>query len=116
MPSFLEALFCVACVVPAAYLYAHIADGAVRTQLAVTAGYSVLAYFATVWLVSVFSSYLSRRGLKGRDMGRRGTPLEHVEMCDRAQRRRLAHASAHVASDLLTRHPRARAAAPLPWA
>jgi hypothetical protein len=65
---------------PAAYYFTHV-EGSVQRQLAHAAGFSLLAFFATVWLIPIISNYLLRRGLKGRDMGRRGTPQEAVEVC-----------------------------------
>ena len=66
--------------VPSALLWRSIHDEAVRGLLAVAGGFAFLSFLATLCLVPLFAPYLSRRGLKGRDMGRRGTPQEAVEM------------------------------------
>jgi hypothetical protein len=69
---------------PAFYFYSHIAETEpAARQLTLAAGLSLLAFLATLWLVPIISRYLTRRGLKGRDMGRRGTPDESKEVCVR---------------------------------
>lgn len=80
MLSGLEAAALAVVAVPAGYLYTTIESAAVRGQLAAAAGVSFVAFLATLWLVPLFGRYLARRGLRGKDMGRRGTPKEHEEM------------------------------------
>jgi hypothetical protein len=41
----------------------------------------VFCFLATVLVVPNASTYLLKRGLKGKDLGKRGTPLEDREMC-----------------------------------
>ena len=80
---------------PALALALHVHPSA-HAQLLAAAGFAVVAYIATSVLVPHFSWYLERRGLKGKDMGRRGTPDEHKEMCGaRAQLVDIARARAH---------------------
>ena len=76
----LETAFFAALCVPAAFLILQVPDSA-RTSLLYAAGFSALAFVATSVLVPHFSWFLEKRGLKGKDMGRRGTPDEHREMC-----------------------------------
>jgi hypothetical protein len=81
-----EASFFLLLSLPAAHFYSLI-EAPVRRQLSYAAGFALLAFFATCWLVPIISAYLMRRGLKGRDMGRRGTRDEAKEMCVRARAR-----------------------------
>jgi len=74
------------CAAPAAY-FASRASAPVAAELARSAGLALLALAATHVGVPAAAAYLLRRGLKGRDMGRRGTPAEAVEMCVRARAR-----------------------------
>jgi len=39
-----------------------------------------LAFFCSYMIIPTVSEYFSRKGLKGKDMGRRGTPDENKEM------------------------------------
>ena len=64
----------------------------------------------------MFSWYLERRGLKGKDMGRRGTALEDKEMCAAAQRRALVSARRARLTATRTPAPPFPRAAPLPSA
>ena len=81
-----EASFFLLLSLPAAHFYSLI-EAPVRRQLSYAAGFALLAFFATCWLVPIISAYLMRRGLKGRDMGRRGTRDVAKEMCVRARAR-----------------------------
>ena len=77
----LERAFFLVISLPALYYYSRIEKDEIRVSIATAAAFSFLAFAATHTLVPLFSWYLARRGLKGRDMGRRGTPLENVELC-----------------------------------
>lgn len=76
----LEAGALLGCAAPAAY-FASRASAPVAAVLARSAALSLLALGATHYGVPTAAAYLARRGIKGRDMGRRGTPAEAVEMC-----------------------------------
>ena len=76
-----ETLIFLTCCLPAVYYYTQISSPDVQAQLLRAAAFSALAFASTLWLIPIISSFLWRRGLKGRDMGRRGTPQEAVEMC-----------------------------------
>ena len=41
----------------------------------------MLCYAATVLVIPNASAYLLRRGLKGKDLGKRDTPAGELEMC-----------------------------------
>ena len=90
----LEPLALLAISLPALALFARIEDASIRASLAAAAGFAAVACAATLWLVPMFSWYLERRGLKGKDMGRRGTALEDKEMCAAARLRALVSARA----------------------
>jgi len=51
-----------------------------RQVLGYSGGYSLLAFFSVLFLIPALSSRFIQRGLKGKDMGRRGTSLENVEI------------------------------------
>ena len=80
MLSISEALALSGLLAPALYLFSLISSADVRSSLLAAAASSVVAFALTLWLVPLFAAYLARRGLKGRDMGRRGTPKEAEEM------------------------------------
>lgn len=46
---------------------------------------SVLCFLTTLAVIPNASTYLLRRGLKGVDLGKRGTPLGEREMCVRTR-------------------------------
>jgi UDP-N-acetylglucosamine--dolichyl-phosphate N-acetylglucosaminephosphotransferase len=76
----LEVLAVAATLAPACYFGAHIADTNIQKQLLFSLASSVCCFLVTKWLVPNIAQYLSRKGLKGRDMGRRGTPSETTEI------------------------------------
>ncbi len=69
-----------ALLLPAAYLYTRVGDAGVQAQLLFCAAVAVCAFFTTATVVPNMAAYFSRKGLKGRDLGRRGTPQADVEM------------------------------------
>lgn len=75
-----DALLLAALAAPLSWLFLQIRDNLVSTQLIQTAILSFVCFGATVIAVPQLSSYLHRRGLKGKDFGRRGTPSENEEM------------------------------------
>jgi hypothetical protein len=77
----LEASFFALISLPAVYFYTRIDSIEIRGAISTAVAFSFLAFAATYRLVPMFSWYLARRGLKGKDMGRRGTPQENEEMC-----------------------------------
>ena len=80
MLSLLEILALCALLAPALYLFSLISSASVSASLLAAAASSLVAFALTLWLVPMFAVYLARKGLKGRDMGRRGTPREAEEM------------------------------------
>lgn len=42
---------------------------------------ALVSYGVCFWLIPAFQDFLYRRGLKGRDLGRKGGPNELEEMC-----------------------------------
>lgn len=76
----LEAVLFFTALAPATYFASQIQDSNIRRQLAFAAGVSVCTFLVTKWLLPNVATYLLRRGLKGKDMGRRGTPREHEEI------------------------------------
>lgn len=81
MPSFIEISGLVALAAPASYLLftSDIATD-LKSQLLFSAAVSICAFATTVVAVPALAEYFSRKGLKGRDLGRRGTPQEKDEM------------------------------------
>jgi hypothetical protein len=80
MPSLLELAGFGLVVLPAATFYSQIKSDETRNTIAYSCGISLLAFVTTLVLVPIMAPYFSRKGLKGKDMGRRGTPDEAKEM------------------------------------
>jgi hypothetical protein len=76
----LEASFFATIALPAIYYFTRIENHEIQSAIASAVAFSFLAFAATYKLVPMFSWYLARRGLKGKDYGRRGTPQENEEM------------------------------------
>ena len=76
----LEPLCVILLCLPALQLWSGVQD-ATRTQLAHSALFALAALASAYYLVSALGSRFIARSLKGKDMGRRGTKDEHVEMC-----------------------------------
>jgi hypothetical protein len=81
MSSILTAGAAAAALSPAAYYLSRIASPDVRRDVLYAAAVAAAAFVTTVVTVPAVAPYFSRKGLKGKDMGRRGTPDEHKEMC-----------------------------------
>ena len=80
MYHLLEASFFATIALPAVYYFTRIENHEIQSAIASAVAFSFLAFAATYKLVPMFSWYLARRGLKGKDYGRRGTPQENEEM------------------------------------
>lgn len=75
-----EVIFYAALALPGLYLLGQISDVETRGVLTQAGGWSLLAFLSAFLLIPALSSRFMLRGLKGKDMGRRGTPLESVEI------------------------------------
>jgi len=75
-----ESLFFLCLSAPSIWLLSQISDPEMRQVLGYSGGYSLLAFFSVLFLIPALSSRFIQRGLKGKDMGRRGTSLENVEI------------------------------------
>ena len=58
-----------------------IPDSTVRAQLVVSLAGSLVVFLATAAAVPRASKYMLRRGLFGKDLGKKGSPLGEVEVC-----------------------------------
>ena len=66
---------------PAAHLLLnHVTSEEIKAQVLYSAAVAVFAFLTTLVTVPAVAPYFSRKGLKGRDMGRRGTQDEAKEM------------------------------------
>ena len=82
MPYFWpEALAGLVLLAPSAIIASQIGDAAIRRDLFAGAAGAAACGVATYLIVPNAASYLWKRGLRGRDFGKRGTPLETREMC-----------------------------------
>jgi hypothetical protein len=77
----LEPLCFVLLCLPGLYYGATIRNAAVFTQLAHASLFAAVAFVCAYMLIPALGPRFLSRGLKGKDMGRRGTASEHVEMC-----------------------------------
>ena len=75
-----ELIFYASLALPGLYLLGQISDAETRGVLTQAGGWSLLAFLSAFLLIPALSSRFMLRGLKGKDMGRRGTPLESVEI------------------------------------
>jgi hypothetical protein len=66
---------------PGLYYGSTIRNAAVFTQLAHASLFAAVAFVCAYMLIPALGPRFLARGLKGKDMGRRGTAAEHVEMC-----------------------------------
>ena len=80
--AWLEPAFFALLCAPAAYYWTTVRPAA-QAQLASAALFAALAFASTYYLIPALGPRFLARNLKGKDMGRRGTPEEHVEMCVR---------------------------------
>jgi|AntAceMinimDraft_5_1070358.scaffolds.fasta_scaffold643704_1 hypothetical protein len=71
MPDLLAALGAVLLLAPSVYVASLLDDAAMRHGLASRAAIGVGAYCATSWLVPTLAVYTQRKGLFGRDLGKR---------------------------------------------
>ena len=78
--AWLEPAFFALLCAPAAYYWTTVRPAA-QAQLASAALFAALAFASTYYLIPALGPRFLARNLKGKDMGRRGTPEEHVEMC-----------------------------------
>ena len=73
------AFFLILCL-PAAYYWTTV-QPAQQQQLTLALLFSLAAFASTYYLIPALGPRFLARNLKGRDMGRRGTPDEALEMC-----------------------------------
>ncbi len=76
----MEAAALLACSAPAALFGSRIVDASVHAALLRACVAAVCCFLVTLVVIPNTAEYLARKGLKGRDMGRRGTPAEAVEV------------------------------------
>jgi hypothetical protein len=69
---------------PAAWLGSHVGDVSIRSQLAWSAVFGIAGFLVTVWIIPNAASYLVKRGLKGLDLGKKGSARGRLEMCGHA--------------------------------
>lgn len=65
---------------PLIYLFGRISDASIRYVLQWSALVALVAYLASDVLIPKLQDYLLKRGLKGKDMGRKGTKDEDKDM------------------------------------
>lgn len=65
---------------PAAWLAVHLEDASIQRDLLLSAIAGVACCALTSWLIPTASSYLLRRGLKGIDLGKKGSAAGRVDM------------------------------------
>lgn len=65
---------------PSLFLFAQIKDAGARGELGASAVLAVLGYLATVYVLPTFTPFLSRSGLTGRDLCKKGTASADKEM------------------------------------
>lgn len=65
---------------PAAWLAFHLEDASIQRDLLLSTLAGVLCCVLTSWIIPTASSYLLRRGLKGVDLGKKGTAAGRVDM------------------------------------
>jgi hypothetical protein len=80
-PSAWELAGLAATCAPAVFYFSRIQSAEVQSQVLYSCAVAVLAFATTYVTIPRVSEYFSRKGLKGRDMGRRGTKDEAKEMC-----------------------------------
>lgn len=65
---------------PSLVMFGQIADAGVRGELQASAALAVLGYLATMYVLPTFTPFLSRRGLTGKDLCKKGTASADKEM------------------------------------
>lgn len=75
-----ELLGVAALLLPAAWLASNIALDGVRQELFFAAAAAVACFLTTLAVIPATSSYFLKRGLKGIDLGKKGTPAGQVDM------------------------------------
>ncbi len=80
MPSLGESAALLFGAAPAVYFFTKIQDEGVQRSLLYAVAVGIAAFATTVVTIPAVAGYFSRKGLKGRDMGRRGTADENKEM------------------------------------
>lgn len=66
--------------VPSLLCVSQIHDESTWYQLSFSVAISILGFIATNSLIPVFAEYTLRRGLSGKDLGKKGTPLESKDV------------------------------------
>lgn len=79
--AWLEPTFFAVLCLPAAYLWSCIQSATLRSQVSHAALFGAVAFASVYYLIPALAPRFLGRNLKGKDMGRRGTKDEHVEMC-----------------------------------
>ena len=75
----IELLAAFVILIPAIWFALHV-DSNIRRDLLVSLFAGVLCCVSTAWLIPTAASYLLRRGLKGVDLGKKGTAAGRVDM------------------------------------
>lgn len=66
--------------VPSLYCLSYVNDAAAITRIGYSLAISILGYFTTVMLIPVFAEYTLRRGIAGKDLGKKGTIHESKDV------------------------------------
>lgn len=65
---------------PPLLLFGQIQDVGIQRELGASAALAVLGYLATLYVLPTFTPFLSRRGLTGKDLCKKGTASADKEM------------------------------------
>lgn len=66
--------------IPSLYLILNIADWNVKYPILISLGIAIISYFCTISLIPVIAEYTLKRRLCGKDLGKKGTPRESIDV------------------------------------
>ena len=66
--------------IPSLWFIGNLKDSAIQFDLLVSIVAGAVCCLVTAWLIPTAASYLLRRGLKGTDLGKKGTEAGRVDM------------------------------------
>lgn len=69
-----------ALLLPSLILFGKIEDSRIQNEILASAALAVLGYWATLLVLPTFTPFLSKRGLTGKDLCKKGTPSANKAM------------------------------------
>lgn len=65
---------------PSGLAFLYVQESALRSKIVTSGGISVLGFVLTSYLVQVVAEYTLRKGLSGKDMGKKGSASESTDV------------------------------------